>query len=248
MLKFDLKDIQGLPNNANIVEASLDLYFIEGDPGIPDDLCSLFVIARYWNSTEVTWNHATKNDPWEQLDSDTRFFSNEVGDTVEYPGGGDRLFPCAATAPLAPKTDPWESYQITEVIKKYVKEPDNFHGLLLKPYLGNSSRWYASSEYKEKEKRPKLIIKYSGTGIGKNPEQTLVTPCQFRLIPQGMQLYLPQKRYYNVKISDLKGKILHTFTSYGEKWYTLPELPMGTYVLHAASNNAAMIHTFMVFR
>lgn len=248
MLKFDLSNIPGLPGNANITEVTLSLYYTEGDTGSGGDLCSLFVMAKHWNSKEVTWNHAANNDPWKQLDLDTRFYSHQVGDTIDFPGGGDRIFPCAATAPCATPAHRWEVYTITDEMIRYIKKPESFHGLILKPYLGNASRWYASSEYGEVDKRPKLTIKYSGTGIKYQKNDKLLALCQIRIDSKNVKVYIPLSSGYTIAVLDLRGRMIHRFTGYGRNWYRIQTncLNVGSYFLLIKADNTSLVKKFSI--
>lgn len=250
MFKFDLSNITGLPVNANITEITFSVYYMEGDTGETGKVCSLFVISKYWNSTEVTWNNATETDKWEQLDLDTKYYDYDLEDTVQYPGGGDRIFPCAAVAPVANATNPWETYTITAAVQKYIKNPGDFYGLYLKPYLDNGGRWYASSEYTEQDKRPKLTIKYDGTGILSNSKQNISSHNLIKINPQYVQIFIPLNHNYHVDILDLKGRTLQSFIGYGKKWYQVPKarLNNGINVLYVTNGDLKFILNFVIVR
>ena len=250
MFKFDLSNIPGLPVDANIIETSFSIYFLEGDTGVEGSLCSLFVISKYWNSTEVTWNNATKTDMWEQLDLDTKFYNPDLQDTVQFPGGGDHIYPCADTAPLANENKRWETYTITEVMQKYIKNPNTFHGLYLKPYMGNGGRWYASSENTEQDKRPKLTIKYSGTGISLDHIPEITSQKLIKITPKMVHIHIPLNNQYLVTILDLKGRTIYSFNGYGKKWYQVPrtKLNNGTNILYVTNTYLKIIQNFLVVK
>ena len=251
MFKFDLSNIPELPDNANITEAMFSIYFLSGDTGDGTLLCSLFVISKYWNSKEVTWNNATKTDKWEQLDSGTKFFDQNLEDTVQFPGGGDRIFPHAAITPVATASRKWETYTVTDVIRKYLRNPDTFHGLLAKPYTNNKGRIYASSEYAEEDKRPKLTIKYSGTGIKQSPKENISSTHHITVTPGTVRIYVPLPGMYQVTISDVKGRRLHSFNGRGGKWYDFAGdyLNTGMYILQVFTTGRLEIrHNFLVVR
>ena len=250
VLKFDLSNIPGLPSNANIIEISFSIYFLEGDTGVEGSLCSLFVISKYWNSTEVTWNNATKTDKWEQLDLDTKFYDWGLQDTVQFPGGGDRIFPCAATAPLANENNRLETYTITEVMQKYIKNPGTFYGLYLKPYMGNGGRWYASSKYAEQDKRPKLTIKYSGTDISLNHLPEITSQKLIKITPKMVHVHIPLNNQYLVTILDLKGRTIYSFNGYGKKWYHVPKTKLnnGMNILCITNSHSKIIQNFLVVK
>jgi hypothetical protein len=240
-----------LPSDANITEITFSVYFVKGDTGDVDDyVCSLFVMSRAWNGSEVTWNNATSNEKWEQLDLDTKFYDADLQDTIQYPGGGDRIFPCAAVAPLASVNHPWETFTITSAVQKYVKNPGSFHGLLLKPYLGNIGRWYAASEHTEQDKRPKLIIKYSGTGIVSNPQFKIASENLVKVTPENVQVFIPLKREYRVSILDIKGRTIHSFNGIGETWHKVPEtgLTDGMNILYATDGYSKIVQKFFVVK
>jgi hypothetical protein len=251
VLKFNLSDIPGLPDNANITEATFSIYFLEGDTGDGTLACSLYVISKYWNSKEVTWNNATKTDKWEQLDLDTKYFDPISEDTVWFTGGGDRIFPHAATTPVSTASRKWETYTVTDVIKKYLKNPDSFYGFLVKPYANNKGRIYASSEYAEEDKRPKLTIKYSGTGIKQSPKENITSPRHVTITPKTVRIYIPLPDNYQVTISDLKGRRLHSFNGRGGKWYDIPRdyLNTGMHILRVfTTGHLEIIDNFLVVR
>ena len=250
MFKLDLSNITGLPVNANITEITFSVYYLEGDTGETGKVCSLFVISKYWNSTEVTWNNATKTDKWEQLDLDTKYYDYDLEDTVQYPGGGDRILPYAAVASVATATNPWETYTVTAAMKKYIKNPGAFYGLYLKPYLDNGGRWYASSEHAEEDKRPKLTIKYSGTGISLNHIPEITSQKLIKITPKMVHVHIPLNNQYLVTILDLKGRTIYSFNGYGKKWYQVPKTKLnnGMNILCITNSHSKIIQNFLVVK
>lgn len=250
MLQYNLSDIPELPDNANITKVLFCIYFLEGDTGDGTKLCSLFVMSKEWNSKEVTWNNATNTDTWEQLDLDAKYYHIALQDTIQFPGGGDRLFPHAAVSPVSTASRKWEMYTITNGMKNYLKNPDSFHGFLVKPYMGNASRTYASSDYNDEEKRPKLIIKYHGTGISQSPKETNTLPCTITTAPKTVRIYIPLSGNYQVTILDLKGRRVHFFNGHGKKWYSFQRgyLRTGIYILRIFTTGfLEFTHTFLIF-
>lgn len=250
VLKFDLSNVPGLPGNANIIEISLSIYYLQGDTGDGTGLCTLFTISKYWNSSEVTWNNATATDTWEQLDLDTKFYDADLQDTVQYPGGGDRNFPHIAVSPIAKPKNTWETYTITEAIREYIKNPSTFYGLYLKPYMSNGGRWYASSDHTEQEKRPKLTIRYDGTDIISNPKQKSISYNLIKATPLSVQIYVPLPDDYQVDILNLNGRILQSFNGYGKKWYQVPKekLGNGVTVLQVTNGNKKIVQSFLLVK
>ncbi len=209
-------------------------------------------MSKPWNSSEVTWNNATKTEKWEQLDRDARYYSDEVGDTVEFPGGGDRIFPCAATAPVANIVRRWETYTITQELQKYIKNPSTFYGLYLKPYMENTGRYYASSECLEQDKRPKLTIKYSGTGIISDAQSknALYNNLFIDISSKKVHIFIPFQGDYLVSIVDLKGRTLYSFNGYNSQWYSIPKsvLSSGLNILRVSNSDRYILKNFVFIK
>jgi len=206
-------------------------------------------MSRDFNFSEVTWNHAAKNDKWTQLDPDTKYV-NDTGDTVKYPGGGDHFLPHSAIAPLADDLHPWENYNITSIIQEYIKKPNQFYGLWIKPYLTNTGRWYASSDYYIPDKRPKVIIKYSGTGIiSKQAFPDKTNSITFFNAQNSVRLYIPISGKYTGTVFDLRGRVLYSFDGIGKKWSDIQKdnLENGLNILKVTSKDLTIIKKFMAY-
>lgn len=240
-----------MPTDANIIDITFDVYYLEGDTGDLDEyVCSLYVMSNPWVASEITWINAANNKKWEQLDLDTKYYDADLQDTITYPGGGDRLFPCVAVTPVASANHQWETFYITEAVKKYVKNPGSFHGLLLKPYLGNIGRWYASSEYSDQEKRPKLTIKYSGTGIVPKLHRKASLQNLVRITLNSVQLYVPLKNRWIVSMMDITGRIINTFSGAGQTWNMIPEknLVDGMNIIHITDGHTKIVSKCMFLK
>lgn len=250
MIKYNLSNIPGVPVDANITDISFSVYYLEGDIGVDGDLCSLFVISKNWIASEVTWKNAIKTDAWEQLDLDTKHYDDIIGDTVQFPGGGDRIFPCAASSILGNETNRWETYNVTSAIKGYIKNPGSFFGMYLKPYLGNTGRYYASSEWTEQDKRPKLTIKFSGTGIISN-QQSINSLNDFSVVntAEHIRIKVLASEKYSCTFFDLKGSVLYSFTGKAGEWYRVhkSQLTKGVNVVRIAGKDSGIISTKNVF-
>ena len=226
-IKFDLSPI---PEDADIEEATFSLFFFAGDSaeqGRPN-VCSLFTITKEWDASEVTWNNADADIQWDMLDLDTKFYNPEIDDTVSTPGGGDYNPECIAVVDYSEKNT-WENYDVTEVIKKAVGNPEPFHGFLLKQFLCpyesshiNEGRVYRSSEYDEVDKRPKLTVKYTSSGIHTPLLSKSDDNVSFLRRGERITVFIPFKKAYDVTVFNTQGEKLFSLTDGSRSCIELP--------------------------
>ena len=223
-------DLSPIPEDADIEEATFSMFFYAGDTaevGRPN-VCSLFTIAKEWDESEVTWNNADVNTKWEMLDLDTKFYNPEIEDTVSTPGGGDYNPGCIAVVDYT-EWNTWENYDVTEVIKKAVGNPESFHGFLAKQFLCpyesnhiNEGRAYRSSEYDEVDKRPKLTVKYTSSGINTPLYSKSNDNLFFLRRGKRITVFIPFKKAYDVSVFNIQGKKLISLTGCNKSWVDLP--------------------------
>ena len=168
------------------------------------------------------------------LDPDTKFYNPDLNDTVSTPGGGDYDPGCIAVTEYA-AINTWEEYDVTEVIKEAVKKPELFHGFIIKQFLdprenkgensknrSNQGKAYYSSDYDEIDKRPKLTITYTSTGV--------VTPLPSQIkdnIPvmkkgEKIMVFVSFEKAYEVLVFDIQGQKLVSLTGGNRGWIELP--------------------------
>jgi len=118
---------------------------VQGSLAQGTKICSLFVITREWVSKECTWMNAAKNQPWSNMGGD---FSRDGMATC-----------CAGTAGGI------EIYDVTRYVNEFITGQRKNNGFLLEPASdtrdpGTSmkSHYYYSSEYKNIQSRPSLIL------------------------------------------------------------------------------------------
>jgi len=135
LMDFDLSDI---PPNTIILDARLDLYYncIEPTyvPQSGNNEAYLQLITTPWDEYDPTWN-------------------NQPATTTT-----DQVYLPRSTEPEQDYTD----IDVTVMIEKIHGEPDNYHGMMLRlineyPY---NCLLFASSDWTEKEKRPRLNVTY----------------------------------------------------------------------------------------
>jgi PKD repeat protein len=137
IIDFDLSII---PENAQILEARLNFYFVCLEPNFfghtGENDAYLQLITDPWEEDYVTWNEQPMT-------------------TEEY-----QVY-------LPPSTDPYQDYtdlDVTELIQKLKSEPENYHGIMLRLLNEDPYRCllFASSDYMDTiEFRPKLEITYT---------------------------------------------------------------------------------------
>ncbi len=213
---------------------------MDGDIGEQGDLCSLFVLSKHWEASEVSWNNATKDVEWEDLDLNTRYYDPATEDTVEFPGGGDHEKECIAAVQMVMKFEKWEDFIITPELKYYLKNPSEFNGLYLKAHFENSGRLYASSEYEEIDKRPKLTFKYKSTGINQHtPVIHGQNGVKIAISPEAAHVFVSRDGSYSLTIMDLRGKRVRSITGDSKGRVSIPRstLRPGVHIFTLSQKN-----------
>lgn len=140
LLRFE---IVGIPRNAVILQATLEVYALSGSHGIALDA---YRVLRPWLENEATWRQARQNDLWgvsgcNAPDVDREALPAATGD-LGGPGA-------------------WATLDVTEPVAAWFAAPTANYGLLLKPVSDVATEYrLASSEHWKLEWRPKLTIVY----------------------------------------------------------------------------------------
>lgn len=168
------------------------------------------------------------------LDPDTKFFNPDLNDTVSTPGGGDYDPGCITfTEYVAINT--WEEYDVAEVIKEAVKEPELFHGFIIKQFLdprenrrensnnrSNQGKAYYSSDYDEIEKRPKLTITYTSTGVNTPLYSQLKDDISIMRKGERIIVFVSFEKAYDALVFNMQGEKLVSLTGGNKGWVDLP--------------------------
>lgn len=199
------------------------MLFIGGDTAVEGkaNVCSLFTITKEWKESEVTWYNASDDKEWEMLDLDTKYYNPNIDDSVSNPGGCDYDRKPVDIVDYV-DINSWENYDVTEVIKQAVNNGKSFHGFMIKQFLhpaeedkGNNAvakgidgRLYWASEYDEVDKRPKLTVKYTSTGISAQFSNKMEHSVQFIKRGNKIIVIVPGTKTYDLTLFNLKGKEL----------------------------------------
>ncbi len=243
-------DLSLIPEDAEIEEALYSMFFFYGDAAVTGrpNVCSLFTIEKEWIDTEVTWNNADKDTKWENLDFDTKFYNADIDDTVSSPGGGDYATPCIAVVEYA-ESNTWEEYDITEVIKDVLENGKPFYGFLTKQFIcprgsnyTNNGRVYHSSDYNTVEKRPKLTVTYTSTGINTQFPDKAGQRIQFLRGATHMTVVVPWNNSYDLTFFNSKGEMLFFIKGCNNRRIDIPAgyLSNGLYIVNI-SNKTGVI-------
>lgn len=226
-LNFDFSPI---PEDAIIEKAELSIFFLayalEYEKPI---LCSLFTCAKQWKEDEVTWNHATASELWEQTDP-------EIG----VPGGGDITRPYLDAVLMDPM-ETWIHFDVTQTVIKVLAEPQTpFYGFVMKEEISDTASLknsegasYYASEHTVIEKRPKLTVTYTSTPI------VYVQPTHgskdVTVHRNSDYTYIKTTRYnrYTVTLFNIQGKMLCFFSGSKDTPAVVPvdALSHGTYIV-----------------
>jgi hypothetical protein len=142
LIRFDLTrlpgPIAGLDSSAVVVQATLELYAVQGNKGVE---LGLYLPRGLWDPCTVSWSR-----PWEKAGA------NGLSDRESGP------FQNVST-----KSDPqWIEFDVTALVQYWLREPQGNFGMLIKSFESAvpSHHIFFSSENGDPESRPRLTIRY----------------------------------------------------------------------------------------
>ncbi len=142
LLRFDLtnlpEQVAGLNPDATILEATLELYTVQGNEGVR---IGIYVPNQSWDPCTVTWK-----SPWAQPGAD---------------GLSDREDDPWAEATVK-QAEGWMAFDITSLVQHWLGDPTKNLGMILKSFDVNvpSHHVFRSSEHPDGDTRPRLTIKF----------------------------------------------------------------------------------------
>lgn len=185
---------------------------------------SVYVVERKWHPATARWE-----TPW----------ANEGGDFDD-------------SKPIAHSNSDttvkrWEIFDVTETVKQFVQNPSSNFGFLLK-FDDDDRRGIMvySSESKETDKRPKLIVTCDSSTEINQKLYLMDYKVTFIHLNGPRMVYLPFKGEY--RIYDLQGRIVASFTTQADKiWYKLPCIT-GINIISMQGNKQALTRTFIIIK
>lgn len=143
LFRFDLSK---LPAGAQVRSATLRLYVEESSNAISMSI-EVYRLRRAWEENAATWNRASASQAWGQAGAD---------DTTS-----DREAAPAARGMLA-QTGSWISLDITDLVSRWLAEPAQNSGVLIKGSGGSAVEYrFISSDYANENFRPQLTVTYT---------------------------------------------------------------------------------------
>lgn len=142
LLRFELTNLPeetaGLNSDATILEATLQLYTVQGNAGV---LMGIYLPHQPWDPCVVTWN-----TPWEQPGAD---------------GPSDRESDPWVEATVE-QAEGWMAFDVTSLVQYWLREPAQNYGMIIKSFDMSvpSHHIFFSGDHPGSDTRPKLTIKY----------------------------------------------------------------------------------------
>jgi len=143
-------DFSSFPADAVVANATLWLYYVNEDHGGVDNTYTVEVSKVSGVRPDLgfaTWNHYDGFSPW--------------------PGGKDggaSAVGDAKSSSTIGKTHRWVSWDITEMVREWVADPEKNFGMAIdsdpSASIG-SHRYFASGEYPDPRLRPRLLVTYT---------------------------------------------------------------------------------------
>ena len=189
LIEFDLSNI---PTNTEVLEATLNLYGAEDLPTGGHSTLSgsnEFIIQRvtsWWDEDAVLWATQPQTTSWNQVN-------------------------------IPPSQDPYQDYEIdvTELVQHMVTYPDSNFGFLMKLKTEEHYRKvnFASSDYTDDTKRPKLTVCFTYS-VGQ--KELAEKKYEIKVYPNPtkdvINIEFPQEfsGVYKLGIYDINGRMVNT--------------------------------------
>lgn len=146
LLRFDVSSI---PASATILEAYLDLYLSSAERADRDVGAAVHGLLRPWNESTATWQRPVAGQSWAQ--------PGALGPGIDH-------VTAAADSKTVKLPAGWYSFNVTDLVKRWVADPASNYGLMLQARAGtvptNMEVRFAARESGEVSSRPKLRVKY----------------------------------------------------------------------------------------
>ncbi len=146
LLRFDLSSI---PTGATVLEAYLDLYLSSAERSDRDIGAAVHGLLRPWNEAAATWQRTGTGQNWAQPGA---------------LGPGTDHIAAASDSKTLKLPAGWYSFNVTDLVKRWVADPAGNHGLMLQARAGtvetNMEVRFAARESGDPSIRPKLRVKY----------------------------------------------------------------------------------------
>jgi len=175
-----------------------------------DEKNHLYRITKEWNVEEATWLEAKSGEEWDPESDD---FLDQGGAYTEDD---------AAETNYA-DTEEWEEFDVTEMVKYLIDNPDKNYGFLIisDEEMNNTQRLYVSSDYTDdKTLRPKLTIS-DESPIIYTPQKASKSTIMLSVTNEAIRFSVPYE-YHHAAICDSKGRTVASFHTNSTKRYALP--------------------------
>jgi hypothetical protein len=184
-------------------------YFLGGFPD-NGEKTHCYRITKDWKVDEATWLEAKSGEKW-----------NPQSDNYMDQGGAYTEEDAAETG-YAPDGE-WEEYDVTEIVKYFIDNPDKNIGFLIisDEEYNNTQRLYASSDFTDDtSQRPKLKIVHN-TPIAYVPQKVYKDKIALTVTNAAINLFIPYTGH-RVTICDAKGQTILSFNEIRNNRYELP--------------------------
>lgn len=151
-------DLSALPQDAIIQEATLSLYMYSFEKTGDDDnyeITAHKIINHNPYISFCTWNTYDGSNSW-------------TGGA----NGGEQDIASAESSTIVDKTSGYKNWDITQMVREWVKNPSTNLGLMLNSdttAASDSNRYFRPTEYSIQDQRPVLTIKCYGSDISEVP-------------------------------------------------------------------------------
>ena len=138
-------DLSSLPATADVQSATLRLHVSERSNSLSLPI-EVYRLRRAWDCASATWNQAGAAQPWGRPGADDTSLDRDALPTSRV---------------TLSQVNVWISLDATELVRRWVAEPAQNHGLLIKGGGESSTEYrFTSSNYANENLRPQLVVTY----------------------------------------------------------------------------------------
>jgi hypothetical protein len=222
-------DLGSLNKNVTITKAELQLYSpSQHRPG--SGTVQVYKMSIPWADSEANWFNADKNTKWSNA-------------------GGDIATASIAKLQYGTKTNVWHNFDITSAVRDFAANPASNLGVMLKLDPSMLTVTFVSSQGTQ-EKRPKLVITYSKTGVAFSTlKQRSNAPLNINQVGSGISFAFSDNGRHHVKLDRMNGEVVF------DKWingtsYVLgvSGLAKGPYLAQAFGNQEELSKEIVITR
>lgn len=209
-----------MSRSVKINKATLELKLAFLGGMMPNNKSILYPLTTEWKEKEVTYSDADKETTWGYD------FNGIFGTDIT--GGGDFDTNYRITSSDHLMKDSWITFDVTDIVKEMLQSPEKYKGFIIgEGFISkngkaenhdydtagsyNNMRYYYSSEFEEKNNRPRLKLDITPASVLKQKAKTNHAVV-ISSTDNAITLYNRRKETLYLKLFSIQGQTISTIT------------------------------------